>query len=232
MRLAPVGSDAVTIPFTVDAFLDAFARHNEAIWPAQIGAYVLGAATLALALRGGTHAAGVAVGLLLAGAWAFVGVAYHLVQFTRVTGAAWAFGAAFVLQAVLLAAAALSGRLSFAFAPDPRRVLGLLLVLYATVVYPLLGLALGHGWPRAPVFGVSPCPTTIFTFGVLLLADAPVPRWLLPVPFLWSIVGVSAALNLGIREDLGLALAGLVGTALLLSRRTPAAAPAPAHRAR
>jgi hypothetical protein len=216
----------MTLPFTVDAFLDAFARHNQAIWPAQIAAYALGAATLALALRGGARA-GRGVGLLLAGAWAFVGVAYHLVQFSRVTGAAWIYGAAFVLQGVLFAIAALKGRLAFAFAPDARRLLGLLFVAYAAAVYPLLGAALGHGWPRAPVFGVAPCPTTIFTFGVLLLADARVPRWLLPIPFLWSIVGVSAALNLGIREDLGLAVAGLVGTAVLLAQR--AAEPARAH---
>jgi hypothetical protein len=217
----------MTFPFTVDAFLDAFARHNEAIWPAQIAAYVLGAATLALALRGGARAAR-AVGLLLAGAWAFVGVAYHLVQFSRVTDAAWVFGAAFVLQGILFAAAAVKGRLAFAFALDARRVIGLVFVAYAAALYPLLGAALGHGWPRAPVFGVSPCPTTIFTFGVLLLADVRVPRWLLPIPLLWSIVGLSAALNLGIREDLGLAVAGLVGTAILLAQRAPS--PARAHR--
>lgn len=29
-------------PFTVEQFLDVFARFNHAIWPGQIGAYALG----------------------------------------------------------------------------------------------------------------------------------------------------------------------------------------------
>lgn len=62
------------LPFTVEQFLEVFARYNEAIWPAQLGAYLLGAATLAVALRGGRVAARV-VPALLAAAWAFVGVA-------------------------------------------------------------------------------------------------------------------------------------------------------------
>jgi hypothetical protein len=28
------------------------------------------------------------------------------------------------------------------------------------------------------MFGVAPCPTTIFTFGVLMLALGPLPVWL------------------------------------------------------
>jgi hypothetical protein len=44
---------------------------------------------------------------------------------------------------------------------------GALLVFYAMVIYPLLDSVLGHGSPQAPLFGVTPCPTTIFTFGLL-----------------------------------------------------------------
>jgi hypothetical protein len=43
------------------------------------------------------------------------------------------------------------------------------------VVYPLLGIRFGHSYPRAPLFGVAPCPTTIFTFGLLLWATRSVP---------------------------------------------------------
>jgi hypothetical protein len=213
------------VPFTVESFLEAFARHNAAIWPAQAAAYLLGGATLALAARGGRRASR-AAGLLLAGAWAFVAIAYHLVQLTRVTPAAWIFGAAFLAEALLLARAAARGQLALALAPGPRTWIALALALYALAVYPLVGAALGHRWPRVPAFGVTPCPTVIFTYAVLLLARAPVPRRLLPIPLLWSAVGVSAAVSLGMREDLGLAVAGLVGTALLL------APPAPSPRAR
>jgi hypothetical protein len=209
------------LPFTVDEFLDVFAAMNTAIWPAQLGAYLLGAAALFLALRGGDRAAR-AVPALLAGAWAFVGVVYHLVFFAPLNPAAWLFGAAFLLQAVLFVEAAGRRRLTFGWVAAPRTVLALAVVAYAGVVYPALGAALGHGWPRAPVFGVAPCPTTIFTFGILLLARGRVPVRLLVVPFLWALLGASAALQLRVREDLGLVVAGVLATALLLlARRTP-----------
>jgi hypothetical protein len=84
--------------------------------------------------------------------------------------------------------------------------------------YPLLGSAFGHLYPVSPVFGVAPCPTVIFTFGLLLWSTARVPGYVLVIPFLWSLLGFSAAVSLGMREDYGLVVAGLLGTALLLLR--------------
>ena len=49
-----------------------------------------------------------------------------------------------------------------------------------------------------------------------------VPVTLYGIPFLWSLVGTSAATQLGIREDWGLLVAGVSGTALLVARRVAA----------
>src|SRR6478735_636787 len=49
--------------------------------------------------------------------------------------------------------------------------------------------------PAVPTFGL-PCPTTIFTIGVLLFAKAPVPRSAFIVPVLWALVGSTAAFTL------------------------------------
>ena len=109
------------------------------------------------------------------------------------------------------------------FAPGrtAATVIGGRFVLYAMVIYPALGLALGHGYPSAPMFGVAPCPLTIFTLGLLLWAnaDARLPKGLLVVPVLWSLLGVTAALQLGIREDLGLLVAGVTTVVVLLGQR-------------
>jgi Family of unknown function (DUF6064) len=43
----------------------------------------------------------------------------------------------------------------------------------------------------------------IFTFGLLLWTDARMPKWVLVVPLLWSVLGLSAATTLGMVEDLG-----------------------------
>lgn len=219
----------MNLPFTVEQFLSVFERYNRAIGPAPLLAYALGIAALVLACRGGPRSGRAVLGIL-ALFWVFNGAGYHLAFFRQVNAAASVFGALFILQGASFAhAATRSEPLRFRLRAGPRGVLALALAAYALVAYPLLGAAAGHAYPRSPVFGVAPCPTTIFTFALLLLAEGVVPARLLVLPFLWSLVGVFAAAQLGIREDYGLAVAGIAGTAVLVGafRRRPVAAGAP-----
>jgi hypothetical protein len=45
----------------------------------------------------------------------------------------------------------------------------------------------------------------------------------LVIPFLWSLLGISASYQLGVREDIGLLVAGVLGVGLLIwrDRATP-----------
>lgn len=203
------------VPFTVEQFLEVFRRYNDAVWPAQWVLYALGIAVVVLAFRS-TPEAGRVVSGILAALWLWMGVVYHLTFFRVINPAAVVFGIAFIAEAALFAwLGAWRGRLSFRARRDLAAVVGGLFVLYALVVYPLLGYALGHRYPVAPTFGL-PCPTVIFTFGLLLCTDAPVPRSVLLVPVLWAAVGTSAAVQLGMREDFGLLAAAVVGTWVVL----------------
>ncbi|HEX9048959.1 MAG TPA: DUF6064 family protein [Anaeromyxobacter sp.] len=207
------------LPFTVEEFLSVFERYNRAIGPAPLFAYGLAAFALALAWRGG-RPANRTVLAVLAAFWAMNGAGYHLTFFRSVNPAATAFGTLFLAQAALYAAAATRLEpLRFRVRATPRHALALALAGYAAIAYPILGAALGHAYPRAPLLGLAPCPTTIFTFAILLLAEDTVPVALYAIPFLWSLLGASAASQLGIREDWGLPVAGLAGTAVLVVRR-------------
>jgi hypothetical protein len=42
------------------------------------------------------------------------------------------------------------------------------------------------------------------------------PACLLVIPALWALIGLSAAVNLGVPQDYGLAIAGFLGTVLIL----------------
>lgn len=205
------------LPFTHDQFIAVFAEYNLAIWPAQLVAYGLGLAIAGLAAstrarRGGS----VSVGLALM--WAWTGVAYHGIFFSRVNPAATLFGLLFVVQAALVAHAGLTRRLVFdrTLSRAWRAVSGWALVAYSAVLYPLIGAANGMAYPGTPTFGVTPCPLTLFTWGMLLMAHR-VPWWLLVIPFAWSVVGGSAALVLRVPQD-WLLLASAVTPALLLWR--------------
>jgi hypothetical protein len=213
------------MPFTTEQFLKIFAQYNAAIWPAQFvlaGAAVL---VLYLAVRGHDYSATVGP-WILAALWAWSGVVYHLMFFRRINQLAVVFGALFLVQAVLLLLAARRRRLNFAFRATAAGWLGGTLITYALVVYPLLGAAQGRWYPSAPTFGV-PCPLTIFTLGLLLWNTERTPWYVMVVPLLWSAIGTSAALSLGIREDFGLGLAGVVTlTVLVMSGLTHRLRPA------
>jgi len=207
----------MTIPFSVDLFLEVFERYNLAVWPMQVFLTLLGIAAVVLAVRKPGYSSR-AVAIALAILWFWIGVVYHILFFTAINKTAYGFGALFALQGVLfLVAGVLRQDLSFHYSTNIWGILGGALILYAMVIYPLLGHALGHAYPKAPTFGL-PCPTAIFTFGLLLWTDRKVPRYVLVVPLLWSLIGFSAAVSLGMAEDFGLVVAGVSSTILILWR--------------
>jgi hypothetical protein len=156
------------------------------------------------------------ISTILAILWIWTGSVYHLAFFATINNAAYAFGGLFIIQGFLFFFyGATNSKLSFNFTPGPIQYTGILIVLYALLVYPLLGYYLGHRYPESPTFGL-PCPTVIFTFGILLFADKKVPVILMIIPLIWSVIGFSAALSFGILEDIGLLISGLAGLLLVL----------------
>lgn len=219
------------VPFSTEAFFEVFRSYNEAIWPAPLVAALLGSLAIYLTISAPRLDAvrrdsdrtprrrDRFVGGTLALFWIWMGLAYHAAFFSEINPAAYLFGGFFVLQGLLFTwTGVAAATLRFSFRSDLYGWSGAVLVLYATVVYPLVGYQFGHVYPSAPVFGVAPCPTTIFTFGILLWTRGRVPGWLLIVPAAWSVVGLSAALQLEVPEDFGLIVAGVIGTSLLLVR--------------
>lgn len=204
----------MTLPFTKDEFLAVFGAYNAALWPFALALWLASVAALVVVLRGKQKDR--AISALLATHWAWSGVAYHLVLFSRINPAAWLFGALFVVQAFLFARGAI-GRtpLRYRWSRSQASVAGAVLAGYG-LLYPLLALTAIHPWPETPTFGV-PCPTTLFTAGFLMFST-PVRRTFLVIPLLWSVLGGSAAILLGVRIDLALLFAALL---LLLALAAP-----------
>lgn len=193
------------LPFTTEQFFDLFAAYNEALWPAVVGLWT---ASVVVALRlSMPRAHDRWVSALLVGHWAWSALGYHVAFFTRINPAAWFFATLFLSQAVLVfRVGVVQRRLSFAPWGNAWAPMGWGLIVYS-LAYPAIN-AIDHGsLVRIPTFGL-PCPTTIFTAGVLMLAT---PRcWSLSVvPVIWSVTGGSAAFLLGVYADVPLPIAGL-----------------------
>jgi hypothetical protein len=210
----------MNLPFTATQFVGVFAKYNHAIGFAPIVAYLAGAAIVLVALLGRRDDSKYA-GLLLAAMWAFTGIGYHLISFSAINPAARIFGVVFIVEAALLVFASLRGTLVLRFDRSVRSIFGLAAIAWAMVGYPLVGLLSGHGYPNGPVFGLTPCPLVLFTFGVLAFTQN-TPRYLVTPAIMWALVGSTAALALGIREDVSLLITAVAFVALSLQARRAA----------
>ncbi len=150
-----------------------------------------------------------------------MGIVYHVGFFTSINPAAFVFGAAFVLQGALLIWIGIKNHVTYRWRMGWRGITGALLIAIALSLYPVLGYLQNHTYPSSPTFGL-PCPTTIFTFGVFLLASR-LPRLTLVIPGLWSVIGFSAAISLGVLEDIGLLVSALIALPMILVRKAPIA---------
>ena len=204
-------------PFTAEQFSETFRIYNQAVWPMQIVLYLLSFTAVYFAFKP-TPKSGKMISGLLTFFWLWMGVVYHLIYFTAINKAAYLFGAVFIFQAMLfLAFGVFQNKLSFAFRSDGYGITGIILIVFALIIYPVLGYSFGHGYPYSPTFGL-PCPTTIFTFGLLLLCEKRCPLGILVIPFVWSIIGFTAAFNFGIVEDTGLLVSGVLTFIMVIVR--------------
>jgi hypothetical protein len=211
------------MPFTVEQFLEIFKNYNLAVWPMQVALYLMGVAMVFFGTRK-APASDRAIALILAFLWLWMGLMYHLAFFASINPAAYVFAAVFAAQGILFLAA--RNKLTFRFQRDMRGITGAILMFFALAVYPVWGFLAGHVYPVAPTFGL-PCPTTIFTLGMLLWVRPKAPLYLAIIPLAWSLIGFSAAFSLGIAEDTVLPVSGLIAGFLLIRGKRTAR---PAHR--
>jgi hypothetical protein len=206
----------MNISLTSDSLLRLFEDYNAAIWPMQVAAYLLGAFAVVLAVRKTGYSARV-IAAILAFLWLFTGVGFFIFGLAPMFAPAYLFGALFIVQAGIFLAEVVRPRVSFGLGPGWSPIIGLLLIAFSVVGYPLLGLLVGHRYPRSPPFGLTPCPLVVFSFGLLLLASCRVPGRLVAIPLLWALAGVIPA-AIGMVEDVAMVAAGVLGTALILAR--------------
>ena len=208
------------LPFTTDQFLDVFGSYNLTVWPAQFILLVLAVISIYLAVNKTKYSDKI-ISAVLTFHWFWMGIVYHFIFFTVINPLAYFFAGLFVLQGFLFFFFGIArDELNFKYHNNIKGITAIILFLYALIFYPLLGYALGHYYPNTPTFGL-PCPTTIFTFGLLLLLNGRLNKVLFIIPVLWTLIGFTAALKLGILQDIGLLVSAVITlTVVIYTART------------
>jgi hypothetical protein len=214
------------IPFTTEQFFAVMEKYNLTLFPAQIVILLLGIMSVLLVFTRvpSRHKwAGVFLGLL----WIWMGIAYHLAFFTSINKAAYVFGTLFILQGILFQTATFSkAGLPFEFQKNDRGLTGVFLIFFGLVIYPLLSYLIAGTAKTTIILGL-PCPSTIFTFGFLLLASGRIPRYLLIIPLIWALIGTSAAVKFGVYPDYMLIFSAGASLFLILRSKGKTAGPDP-----
>jgi hypothetical protein len=209
---------------SAERFFELIRSYNTAIWPMHVVTIVLGVVAAILALRHTRESDKIIAGIL-AFLWLWSGVVFLVIFLGSWTPAFFGFtvpgfgymsGALFIAQGVNFAYfGLLRSSLSFRATADVYGVIGTIMVVYAVIVYPVIGWATGHPYPGYPMFGTAACPVTIFTVGMLLWTNRRMPSLTPIIPTIWGLTGILAVVSIKVWADAGLFLAGILGVFIL-----------------
>jgi hypothetical protein len=202
--------------FSTEEFLLVLEGYNLAIWPLQIIAYVLIALVLFLSFKQTKYSSKIVISVLSL-FWLFNGIVFSFIFWSPSHFFGYSFGALCVIQGFLFLYSMKGSDITIGSLDKINTSIGILFVIYAGIGYQTVGYFLGHIYPKFFPAGLVPCPTTIFTFGIFLIINNKIALHLYVIPLIISIGGFLAAYN-GIYEDVGLILAGILGTILLIRK--------------
>ncbi len=203
--------------FTIDDFMSVLESYNLAIWPMQIIGYVLVILALFFTFKSTKYSQKMVLGILSV-LWLFNGIVFSLLYWAPSHLFGYVFGVCCILQGLIFLYGLIKSDLTISFTGLTNYSwIGIIFVFYAMVGYQVFGYFLGHIYPQFFTVGLVPCPTTIFTFGIFLIISKPIPKKYYVIPFIIALGGFLAAYK-GIYEDIGLIIAGLLATFLLIRR--------------
>ena len=202
--------------FTIEKFLVILENYNLDIWPLQIVSYILGFAVIVLAVKR-TRLSNRVISLILSFFWLWSGIVFCILYWSKSFKLAYIFGILLIIQGLIFFYSFLKENISFSYTWNWHSAMGIILIFYAMVAYLLIGLFIGHTYPQSFPFGLVPCPTAIFTLGILLWTDKKLPKHIIIIPTLRSLVGIIAIIK-GIYEDIGLFVLGLTAVILIFLR--------------
>lgn len=206
------------IPFTTEQFFEIIEKYNQAVFPAQLIAILLAILSVIL-LHSKKKSKNNLIGGFLGILWIWIGIAYHFAFFTEINKAAFLFGGLFVLQGLFfLIETFYRKKLEFKFSGKWMDYIAYFFIIFGIVIYPILLFYLENSLELTITLGL-PCPSTILTFGFLMLASSRLSKYLLIIPALWTIVGTSAAINFGVYPDYLMPVSALIAIIYFFVRK-------------
>lgn len=199
--------------FSPKTYYRLFELYNREVWPAHLVAMAGGLIILVRLVRlpGSSQRM---LRATLGVAWMWIAWGFLLRHYATINWAAKWFAAAFAVEALLLIGSSLP-RAGLEIAPRNRfeRPIGLAFFVFALLVEPLVGIAVGRSWMQAELFALAPDPTAVATLGMLLFLGHS-RRLPLVIPLLWCAVSGATLWAMKASDALVLPVVAVVAIAI------------------
>ena len=195
---------------------DTSGAYNNAIFPTQIIIMVIGIALTCFLFAKPNTKTSKLMKAYLAFTFAWSGIVFFLIFGKELPGT-FLGAPLFIITAILFAGDIFAKKTEFKL-PNARwhKYLTIFWILCA-FIYPLIGLPLGHYYPKTCMFGVFPCPTTVFALALLAAATPKVDKTAYILLLIWALPSVGKCFGaLDLYEDCVLFLAGVYGLIMLV----------------
>ncbi|MCX6247263.1 MAG: DUF6064 family protein [Bacteroidetes bacterium] len=207
-------------PISTDPFFSVFEKYNHAIFPVQIILFLLSLLAF-IAIGSKIKQKDKFVAGILGIIWIWTGIVYHWVFFSHINILALGYGVVFILQGLFLVwEGVILYNLKFVFRMTVQALLGYFFILYGLIFYPVVGYLIEPNLSGTMSIGL-PGPTIILTFGFLLLCDKKFSKYLLIIPSLWAVIGISAIIKLGFYQDTMMLIAAIIADVMILRSKRP-----------
>jgi hypothetical protein len=211
---------AMKTPITTDQFFSVFEKYNHAIFPVQIVLFLLTILAL-IAIGSKIRQKDKFVAGFLGVLWLWMGIGYHWAFFSQINILALGYGVVFILQGLFLVwEGVILYNLKFEFKNSIQAYFGYFFILYGLIIYSVVDYLVEPNLSRTVSVGL-PSPTIILTFGFLLLCDKKFSKYLLIVPSLWAVIGISGVIKLGVYQDSMILIAAIIADVLILRSKKP-----------
>lgn len=201
-----------------EKFFQFMAEYNTAIWPAQVVFYIFSIFFVYTSFKKYKYSNAVNI-LILTSLWTWNGSVTLLIYFSGFHPQYYLWGPIWIFQGLLICYHGIvQNNITFKIRGDIYSVTGLIFIVYALAIYPLICSWFGHSFPKGPIFGAAPCPTVIFTFSVFLFSENRVKPYLLYFPLLWAFMSLYPIIGMGVYADIGEIIAAVVSFALILKK--------------
>ena len=196
-----------------EVFFNSVSAYNVSIFPMQIVTLVVAVILTYLLLVKPSTAVNKLIKIYLSFTFVWLVFMFPFEGFFKIV-----FGLLHLAIAILFFIDIFTGKIEFKFPETSgKRYFMFFLIFSAFALYPLIEYMSGHLYPKILLFGVAPCPTTIFSLALLIGAVPKVGKIifiLLIFPAISS--GLYVPIILGVWADLLLLFTGVYGLITLI----------------